>query len=105
MGYKEKTILIKAHQGYGLHYLQFIKVSEADDNNKLFRPIRNLYEAIQAEGLEENRETVVMGMYCVILVSWKWKEPWRIGGKLRQMYEEANMTNLPTASEEIINYI
>lgn len=102
---RERKILVRAYQGYGLHYLEFIKVSKADDDEKLFRGIKDLYEAIKIEGLEETRETVAMGMYCVILVSWKWRELWKIGGKLKQMYEEANMTNLPTASEEIINYI
>ena len=102
---RERKILVRAHQGYGLHYFEFIKVSKADDDKKLFYPIKDLYKAIKMEGLEETRETVVMGIYCVVLVSWKWREHWKIGGKLKQMYEEVNMTNLPTASEELINYI
>ena len=89
---KERVMLIKVHQGYGLHYLQFIKTSEADDDNKLFDSISNLYKAIKMEGLEESREVIAMGDYCVVSVSWKWR-PLMEDGMLEMMYLKANNLN------------
>lgn len=86
---KERVMLVDAHRGYGLHYFQFIKASEADNIWKFFDPIRNLYEAICQEGLEERKEVIAMGDYCIVLISWKWKKPMK-GGMLELMYKKAN---------------
>lgn len=87
----EIQVLSRACKGFGLFFNKVTKVSEADDTDKFWEDMENLHEAIKEEGLEESREFVTLGNYCVILYVWKFdKDKLNPNGRLKAFYDEVD---------------
>ena len=87
----EIKVLSRACKGFGLFFNKVAKVSEADDTDQFWEDMENLHEAIKEEGLEESREFVTLGDYCVILYVWKFdKDKLNPKGRLKAFYDEVD---------------
>ena len=87
----EIKVLSRACKGFGLFLNKVVKVSEADDTDTFWEDMKNLHEAIKEEGLEESREFVTLGNYCVILYVWKFdKDKLNPNGRLKAFYDEVD---------------